>query len=256
MTPDPAARSASTTPSSAGPSTRTRSAPGIDYRMIGDPTAARPAASSPLTDEMRRTAAPGRSGSATSASTTSMPRSRRSRRRAAKSMMPRVGSCPASAGSRWSPTRRALPFYLMDPIPPEGARTSARATSSRSTSRSTSAGTSCRAAIRTVAIAFYQQQFGWGQEGDMDMGEMGKYRFIQQTANDDRRDHADHARHAGQHVELLHRRRRHRPRRRGGHSPAAAKSSTGRWKSQAANMPLNAVDPQGAPFGLVGPRKK
>ena len=54
-----------------------------------------------------------------------------------------------SAGSRWSPTRRALPFYMMKPIPPGGSPTQ-RATSSRSISRSTSAGTSCRPATRTA----------------------------------------------------------------------------------------------------------
>lgn len=29
-----------------------------------------------------------------------------------------------------------------------------------------------------AAIAFYTRHFGWVQEGDMDMGEMGKYRFL------------------------------------------------------------------------------
>lgn len=32
-----------------------------------------------------------------------------------------------------------------------------------------------------AAVAFYTHHFGWTQEGDMDMGEMGKYRFIQQS---------------------------------------------------------------------------
>ena len=30
-----------------------------------------------------------------------------------------------------------------------------------------------------AAIRFYTDEFGWKQEGDMDMGEMGKYRFVQ-----------------------------------------------------------------------------
>ena len=38
--------------------------------------------------------------------------------------------------------------------------------------------------------------------------------------------------------------------------PAAGRSSTARWKSRAANMQSIAVDPQGALFGLVGPRKQ
>ena len=40
------------------------------------------------------------------------------------------------------------------------------------------AGTSCRPPTRTPRVDFYRDQFGWGQEGDMDMGEMGNYRFI------------------------------------------------------------------------------
>jgi len=31
-----------------------------------------------------------------------------------------------------------------------------------------------------AAIAFYTRHFGWRQEGEMDMGEMGKYRFLYQ----------------------------------------------------------------------------
>ena len=30
-----------------------------------------------------------------------------------------------------------------------------------------------------AAIAFYRRHFGWGQEGAMDMGAMGSYRFLQ-----------------------------------------------------------------------------
>ncbi len=29
------------------------------------------------------------------------------------------------------------------------------------------------------ALAFYREQFGWGQEGGMPMGELGEYRFLQ-----------------------------------------------------------------------------
>ncbi len=36
---------------------------------------------------------------------------------------------------------------------------------------------------------------------------------------------------------------------------AEAGSSTAQWKSRAANSPSNGLDPQGAAFGLVGPRK-
>ncbi len=30
-----------------------------------------------------------------------------------------------------------------------------------------------------AAIVFYKKHFGWGQEGEMDMGDIGAYRFIQ-----------------------------------------------------------------------------
>ena len=71
--------------------------------------------------------------------------------------------------------------FLRDEANSAGGRPARqRATSSRSTSHSTCAGTSFRPPIREAAIDFYRRQFGWGQEGDMDMGEMGKYRFIQQ----------------------------------------------------------------------------
>ena len=45
---------------------------------------------------------------------------------------------------------------------------------------SASAGTSCRPATPTARADFYGDQFGWGSDDFMDMGEMGEYRFIDQ----------------------------------------------------------------------------
>jgi uncharacterized protein len=104
------------------------------------------------------------------------------------------------------------------------------------------------------AIDFYRRQFGWGQEGDMDMGEMGKYRFIQSGATTigavmrkppqlpvsvwsyyigvDSIDRAIDAIEAGG-GKVLH----------------------GPMEIPGGEYALNGMDPQGAAFGLVGPRK-
>ena len=104
------------------------------------------------------------------------------------------------------------------------------------------------------AIAFYTSQFGWTQEGDMDMGEMGKYRFIQNRGTTigavmrkppqlpvslwtfyigvDDIDRATEAVTSGG-GRILH----------------------GPMEIPGGEFSLNAIDPQGASFGLVGPRK-
>jgi predicted enzyme related to lactoylglutathione lyase len=104
------------------------------------------------------------------------------------------------------------------------------------------------------AIAFYGSQFGWTQEGDMDMGEMGKYRFIQNRGTTigavmrkppqlpvslwtfyigvDDIDRAAEAVTSGG-GQILH----------------------GPMEIPGGEFSLNAIDPQGASFGLVGPRK-
>jgi predicted enzyme related to lactoylglutathione lyase len=104
------------------------------------------------------------------------------------------------------------------------------------------------------ALGFYRQQFGWGQEGDMDMGEMGKYRFIQSGSTtigavmqkpqqmpvsmwtyyigvDDIGRAAEAIRSGG--GQILH----------------------GPIEIPGGEFALNGMDPQGAAFGLVGPRK-
>lgn len=104
------------------------------------------------------------------------------------------------------------------------------------------------------AIDFYGKQFGWSQEGDMDMGEMGKYRFIQHGGvgigavmpkmpqmpvsawtyyiGVDDVDRAVKAIEAG-----------------GGNV------TSGPMEIPGGEFALSGIDPQGAAFGLVGPRK-
>jgi hypothetical protein len=104
------------------------------------------------------------------------------------------------------------------------------------------------------AVDFYRRQFGWGQDGDMDMGEMGKYRFIQSNGLNigaimrkppqlpvstwtyyvgvDDIDRAVEAINAG-----------------------GGRITNGPMEIPGGEFALSGLDPQGAPFGLVGPRK-
>ena len=78
---------------------------------------------------------------------------------------------------------QGAPFYLMDPLPPEGQPDAVSPDSGSDVFsvdqphhvRWNELSTSDPAA----AIDFYQRHFGWAQEGSMDMGEFGQYRFVQ-----------------------------------------------------------------------------
>lgn len=145
------------------------------------------------------------------------------------------------------------PFYVMKPIPPEGRE------SEQSDVFSVDQPQHVRwNELATTdpdgAIAFYGKQFGWSQEGDMDMGEMGKYRFIQNRGTTigavmpkppqmpvsawtyyigvDDIDRAAEAVKAG-----------------------GGQIFNGPMEIPGGEYALNALDPQGATFGLVGPRK-
>ena len=105
-----------------------------------------------------------------------------------------------------------------------------------------------------AAIDFYTRQFGWAQEGDMDMGEMGKYRFIQA---------------GGVGIGAVMPRMPEMPASAWtyyigvGDIDRAAEATTagggqilqGPMEIPGGEYALNALDPQGASFGLVGPRK-
>ena len=148
---------------------------------------------------------------------------------------------------------QGAPLYLMDPLPPEGdpdATSDAFSVDEPQHIRWNELSTS----DPDAAIAFYTTLFGWEQQGEMDMGEMGKYRFIQ---------------HDGVGI--------------GAVMPKMPQMAVSMWSyyigvgdidraSRAitdgggtilngpmeipgGEFALNALDPQQAAFGLVGPRK-
>ena len=146
---------------------------------------------------------------------------------------------------------QGAPFYIMDPVPPEGGGESdVFSVTEPQRVRWNELATS----DPDAAIAFYQKHFGWGQEGEMDMGPIGAYRFIQRgdvglgavmplmegipapmwshyIGVDD--------------IDRAH---------------AAVKAHGGTVTNEPMEIPggeyaMNGIDPQGAAFGLVGPRQ-
>ncbi|HEY0165207.1 MAG TPA: VOC family protein, partial [Sphingomicrobium sp.] len=105
-----------------------------------------------------------------------------------------------------------------------------------------------------AAVVFYTRLFGWAQEGDMDMGEYGKYRFIQA---------------GGVGIGAIMRRMPGMPASLWTYyigvddidrAAEAVSAGGGQIMQEPMEIPggeysINAVDPQGASFGLVGPRK-
>jgi uncharacterized protein len=148
---------------------------------------------------------------------------------------------------------QGAPFYIMKPTPPggdESAQSDAFSVDQPQHVRWNELAT----ADQDGAIAFYARHFGWRQEGAMPMGEMGDYKFIYDGAvmigavmrkppqlpvsmwsfyiGVDDIDRAAQALRDGG-GQILH----------------------GPMEIPGGEYSLNAMDPQGAPFGLVGPRK-
>lgn len=144
-------------------------------------------------------------------------------------------------------------FYIMDPVPPpgmEGMESDVFSVDQPQHIRWNELATSDPEA----AIAFYKKHFGWGQEGEMPMGEMGAYRFIQRGEIG-----------LGAIMPLMT----------GYPAPmwsfyigvddidrayAAVTANGGTIMAEPMEVPggefvVNGIDPQGASFGLVGPRK-
>jgi predicted enzyme related to lactoylglutathione lyase len=145
------------------------------------------------------------------------------------------------------------PFYLMDPIPPEGdpnAKSDVFSVDQPQRVRWNELSTTDPEA----GIAFYRDQFGWKQEGAMPMGEMGDYRFIQ--AN-------------GVNIGAVMRKPPQLPvsvwtyyigvddidRAIAAITDGGGKVLNGPHEIPGGEFALNGLDPQGASFGLVGPRK-
>ncbi|MFL6722498.1 MAG: VOC family protein [Sphingomonas sp.] len=146
------------------------------------------------------------------------------------------------------------PFYIMKPIPPAGdpnAKSDVFSVDQQQRVRWNELST----VDQDGAVAFYTKHFGWSQEGAMPMGEMGDYRFIYANGvrvgaimrkppqrpvsawtfyiGVDDIDRAAEAVHAGGGQILF-----------------------GPMEIPGGEYSLNGMDPQGAAFGLVGPRNK
>lgn len=74
---------------------------------------------------------------------------------------------------------QGAPFYLMKPKPPVGSEAMDSDVFSPMEAQHVR-WNELRSSNPEDAVAFYTKHFGWTQQGDMDMGPMGKYRFIQQ----------------------------------------------------------------------------
>ena len=148
---------------------------------------------------------------------------------------------------------QGAPFYVMKPIPPEGNEKQESDVFSVDQPQHVR-WNELATTDPDGAIAFYGQQFGWTQEGHMDMGEMGKYRFIQNRGTNIgavmRKPHelpvSLWTYYIG--VDDIDR------------TAEAIKAGGGQVFNGPMEIPggefaLNALDPQGASFGLVGPRK-
>ena len=145
------------------------------------------------------------------------------------------------------------PFYIMKPTPP------ANEPEAKSDVFSVDQAQRVRwnelsSADDDGAVAFYTAQFGWKQEGAMPMGEMGDYRFI----------HAH-----GVRVGAIMRKPPQRPvstwtfyigvddidRAVEAVTAGGGQILFGPMEIPGGEFSLNGMDPQGAAFGLVGPRK-
>jgi predicted enzyme related to lactoylglutathione lyase len=148
---------------------------------------------------------------------------------------------------------QGAPFYVMKPIPPQGqpdAKSDVFSVDQPQRVRWNELSSS----DQDGAIRFYTSQFGWKQEGGMPMGEMGEYKFIN---------------HDGVMIGAIMRKPPQMPVTAWTYYigvddiDRAAKAVTdgggqilhGPMEIPGGEYSLNGMDPQGAAFGLVGPRK-
>jgi predicted enzyme related to lactoylglutathione lyase len=148
---------------------------------------------------------------------------------------------------------QGAPLYVMKPTPPAGqpeAKSDVFSTDQAQHVRWNELATS----DQDGAIDFYTHQFGWQQEGGMPMGEMGDYKFIN---------------HGGVMIGAIMRKPPQLPVSLWtyyigvddiGRATDAIKAGGGQVLNGPMEIPggefsLNGMDPQGASFGLVGPRK-
>ena len=146
------------------------------------------------------------------------------------------------------------PLYLMTPTPPPGDP-NAVSDSFDTDKPQHVRWTELWASDPAGAVDFYTRHFGWVQNGDMDMGAMGKYQFIERD---------------GVMIGAIMPRMPDVPASMWNYyigvddidrAADAVKAAGGQLFQEPIEIPggeyaLNGADPQGALFGLVGPRKK
>jgi hypothetical protein len=147
---------------------------------------------------------------------------------------------------------QGAPFYLIRPTPPRDRRDASSDVFSVDRPQHVR-WNELWSADPDGAVDFYKRHFGWSQEGDMDMGAMGKYRFVQ---------------HAGVGIGAIMPKMPDVPASMWNfyvgvddidRAAEAVKSRGGNLFQDPMEIPggeyaLNGADPQGALFGLVGPR--
>ena len=148
---------------------------------------------------------------------------------------------------------QGAPFYVMKPIPPAGQPDATSDVFSVDQPQHVR-WNELSSSDQDGAIRFYTSQFGWTQEGGMPMGEMGDYKFIN---------------HDGVMIGAIMRKPPQMPVTAWTYYigvddiDRAAKAVTdgggqilhGPMEIPGGEYSLNGMDPQGAAFGLVGPRK-
>lgn len=148
---------------------------------------------------------------------------------------------------------QGAPFYIMTPTPPpDSGKTESDVFSV--TEAQHVRWNELATSDPDGAIGFYTRHFGWGQEGAMDMGEMGSYRFIQRgdvglgavMALMPGMPGSMWSFYIG--VDDIDR----------AHAAVSANGGTvtnGPMEIPGGEYAMNGIDPQGAAFGLVGPKK-
>ena len=227
-------------------------APGIEYRMIGRSDGGNAGGVLTLTDEMKANGArPIWLGYLYT-----------------EDVDAAVGAIEADGGTAMMPPwdqpvvgRLAMvtdpdgaPFYLMDPLPPEGQPDAASDVFSVDRAQHVR-WNELSANDPDRAITFYARHFEWGQDGAMDMGELGQYRFVQSgdvtigavMMKPAQMTRAQWTYYIG--VDDIDR------------ALAAINAGGGRIINGPNEIPggefaIDAFDPAGAHFGIVGPRKQ
>ena len=148
---------------------------------------------------------------------------------------------------------QGAPIYLLAPIPPEGQPNGESDVFSVDRPQHVR-WNELQSSDADASTTFYTRHFGWTQQGDMDMGPMGKYRFIQ---------------HDGVGIGAIMPKLPVVPQSFWSYyigiddidrAAAAVTAGGGTLNGAIMDIPggefsVHASDPQGAAFGLVGPRK-